>query len=390
MSKLSEIPVVIEQETLPVKTPSLPAEITKSLLEEKRPKDVAEIELSLFENCNIKCDFCFLDTKSTEHMSLQDMFSKIPIIEEFLKERAGCAQMLQVNFLGGELFQDKLIDQGYLAYYYAMAYRISELAEKYGFIGYRVIWVSNLLFANKEAVKEHIDALRAEGIDNHLIISYDFDGRPMSNRYRKNLEWFGPEYIISLSLVGTIPSIIEFMKDRDEYFKNELYGKYEAYFDSYIPEHGYDDLMPSDSLMYEWYKFMADTYPKLKPVSNLIEKAENAMKCLSLNKITIFPDNTTSNCRWHRYVQDDFNTEYNVHDNAGMMQTYIDEEGCLSCEYFQKCGLRCFVQADWRNRDRDMQNPKCPMKAFFNYITKGIDYSAGNTDHTGGPEADST
>jgi len=72
-----------------------------------------------------------------------------------------------------------------------------------------------------------------------------------------------------------------------------------------------------------------------------------------------------------------------IHDNAGMMQTYIDEEGCLTCEYFQKCGLRCFVQADWRNRNRDMQNPKCPMKAFFNYITKGIEYET-NTDHSGG------
>lgn len=382
MAKLSDIPVVIKQDTLPVKEPSLPADITKALLEEKRPKDVIEVELSLFENCNIKCDFCFLDTKSKENMSLEAMLSKLPVIEEFLKAREGAAYMLQVNFLGGELFQDKLIKEGYLNHYASMAVSIAEMAMRYGFKECRMIWVSNLLFGNKEAVKEHIDLLRGLGIDNHLIISYDFDGRPMSNRYRSNLEWFGPEYIISLSLVGTIPSIHEFMKDRDEYFKNELYGKYNAYFDSYIPEHDFDDLMPPDSLMYKWYKFMADTYPKLKPVSNLIGNQENAMKCLSLNKITIFPDNTTSNCRWDRYVQDDFNTKMDIHDNAGMMQTYIDEEGCLTCEYFQKCGLRCFVQADWRNRNRDMQNPKCPMKAFFNYITKGIEYET-NTDHSG-------
>lgn len=381
MSKKIDIPIVVKQETLPVKEPVVPAEITKALLEEKRPKDVAEVELSLFENCNIKCDFCFLDTKSKENMSVDAMMSKLGIVDEFLKSKTGAAHMLQVNFLGGELFQDSLIKEGYLTHYAVMAHSISEMAKKYGFKECRIIWVTNLLFANKEAVKNHVDMLRDLGIDNHLIISYDFDGRPMSNRYRSNLEWFGPEYIISLSLVGTIPSIIEFMKDRDEYFKNELYGKYNAYFDSYIPEHGFDDLMPSDHLMYKWYKFMADNYPKLKPIATLLGSDENYMKCLSLNKITIFPDNTTSNCRWDRYVQDDFNTRLDIHDNANMMQTYIDEEGCLSCEYFQKCGLRCFVQADWRNRKRDMQNPKCPMKAFFNYIVKGIEYE-DDTDTT--------
>lgn len=61
-------------------------------------------------------------------------------------------------------------------------------------------------------------------------------------------------------------------------------------------------------------------------------------------------------------------------DNAGMMQNYIDELGCLSCEYFQRCGLRCFTQSDWKGRRRDMQDPKCPMKAFFNYVTKGVQW----------------
>ena len=173
------------------------------------------------------------------------------------------------------------------------------------------------------------------------------------------------------------------MQDDDEYFKY-LYSRFNIYFDSFIPEKGTDDMMPSDSLIYEWYKFMADKYPKIRPVSTLLANEKNDMTCLSLNKITIFPDNRTSNCRWHQYDQNDFKTEYNIDDNAGMMQAHLDEQGCLSCEYFQKCGLRCFTQADWRNRKQDMSNPKCPMKAFYNYVLKGIEYQhePSYTDHT--------
>ena len=379
MEQLLNIPVIVE--TKPGKKPSVPLEITKQLLETKRPRN-AEIEVSLFENCNIKCDFCFLDQDSTEHTTFPEMLEKVKIMEKFMEERKGTVQVMQVNFLGGELFQDHWMEEK-IEEYYQLATMLAEMAERYEYPMFRIIWVSNFIFKKKELVKGLIDRLRDEGIDNHLIVSYDFEGRPMSNRYKKHIDWFGPEYITSFSLVGTVASINKFMQDDDEYFKY-LYSRFNIYFDSFIPEKGTDDMMPSDSLIYEWYKFMADKYPKIRPVSTLLANEKNDMTCLSLNKITIFPDNRTSNCRWHQYDQNDFKTEYNIDDNAGMMQAHLDEQGCLSCEYFQKCGLRCFTQADWRNRKQDMSNPKCPMKAFYNYVLKGIEYQhePSYTDHT--------
>lgn len=374
MSKNNIIPIIPINETrgLPGKTPSVSKDITKAMLAEKRPS-IAEIELTLFENCNIECDFCFHDKKSEVGLSREDMFSKLELIETFMKEREGTVTMLQVNVVGGELFQDRWMER-LCDDYHDLAVEMSKLAAKYNYNQFRIVWVSNFLFKKSDVVVDLMDRLRAQDIDSHMIVSYDFDGRPMSKRYKKNIELLGPEYIISVNLVGTVESINVFMDDKDEYFK-WLYDTFNVYFDDFIPDKGTDAMLPSDSMIYEWYKFIAEKYPKIAPVSTLLENDHNEMHCLSLNKLTIFPDNRTSNCRWHRYDQDDFCTEFDIHDNAGMMQNYIDELGCLSCEYFQRCGFRCFTQWDWRNRERDMEDPKCPMKAFFNYVTKGIDWS---------------
>jgi len=366
------IPIVFTQ-NLEYRKPSIPPEVTKAILERKRPR-IAEIELTLFENCNIVCDFCFHDKKSTTGLTYDEMFSKMELMENFMRDRQGSVDMLQVNVVGGELFQDRWLER-LCGDYYSLALAMANLAEKYRYKNFRIVWVSNFLFVKKEIVKNLINKLRNVGIDNHLIVSYDFDGRPMSNQYKKNIEWFGPEYIISVNLVGTTESIRIFMEDKDEYFK-WLYSNFNVYFDDFIPDKGSDAMLPPDSLIYKWYRFIADNYPKIAPVATLLEQEINEMHCLSLNKLTIFPDNKTSNCRWHRYDQDDFKTEFNIRDNAGMMQTYLDEQGCLTCEYFQRCGLRCFTQTDWRNRERDMTNPKCPMKAFFNYVTKGIEWQS--------------
>ena len=348
------------------KSPSVDSTVTRAILESKRPS-IGEIELTLFENCNIECDFCFHDVKSTVGLSRGEMFSKLTLIDQFMEERRGTVDLIQVNIVGGELFQDRWI--GSLCNdYYDLALGIKDLATRYGF-DLRIVWVSNFLFTKRAVVRNLILNLRQEHIDTHLIVSYDFEGRPMSKRYRDNIYWFGPQYIGSVNLVGTVDSINAFMRNDDDYFK-WLYENFNVYFDDFIPDKGSDDLVPPDSLIYEWYKFIADNYPRIQPVADLIKKEFNEMHCLSLTKLTIFPDNRTSNCRWHRYDQGDFCTELNLHDNTGMMQNYLDEMGCVSCDYFNRCGFRCFTQWDWRNRKADMTG--CPMKAFFNYITKGV------------------
>lgn len=370
MTQYKTIPIIPVTDLTVIGTPpSVSADITKQILENKRPIN-GEIELTLFEHCNIVCDFCHHDKDSEVGMSSAEMQAKIPIIEEFLKAKQNTVDYMQINVVGGELFQDGKMEQLILNYTILM-HRLKLVFDHYGHV-MKVVWVSNFLFKKVGMVKMLIDGMRRLGIDTHLIASYDFDGRPMSNRYRKNIEFFGPEYILSINCVGTVSSIGTFMKNDDDYFK-WLYDTFPIYFDDYIPDKGYSDEIPSDLLIYEWYKFVTDNYPLISPVRELIENTSNQMHCLSLNKLTIFPDGSTSNCRWDRYDQSDFKTEYNRADNAGMMQAFIDENECLSCEYYARCGFKCFTQHDWKIRTRNMN--MCTMKAFFNYTTKGITYN---------------
>ena len=174
------------------------------------------------------------------------------------------------------------------------------------------------------------------------------------------------------------------MADDDEYF-HYLYNKFDNfYFDDYIPDKGFDHLIPSDSQYLDFLKFVYHNYPDINPMADLIENESNHMHCMALNKVTIFPNNSISNCRWNRYTKTDFNTPFNRGDNASMMQSYMDEHGCLSCKWWDKCGFRCYTQWDWKNRERDL--PDCIMRMWFNYMDKtgqnlitGFDYMETNT-----------
>ncbi len=346
------------------KTPALPALATKAILESKRP-ELAEIELTLFENCPVNCHFCFHDKKSPVGLTRQEMFSKIPLVTDFLDKQKGRVQLAQINLVGGELLQDRWMERLCSNYFDLLVALAPHFARNR--LKMKVVLVSNFLFEKRERVKQLIDDLRASSIDAHLIASYDFCGRPTSKSYYQNIDYFGPDYITSINLVGTRQSIHAFQKNEDDYFRG-LYRDFNIYFDDFIPDPGSEDSLPSDREFYQWYCFIAENYPKIGPVAELLKNQSNKMHCLSLNKITIFPDGRTSNCRWYRYRQEHFNTKLDMKDNAGMMQNFLDEMGCLSCRYFQRCGFRCFTQWDWKKRRRDMQ--QCPVQAFFDYAEK--------------------
>lgn len=354
-------------------------DFTKVILEKKRPQ-LGEIELTLFENCHLNCAFCHHDKKSTVGLSREGIFSKIPLVEDHLNKMVGMVKEVQINMVGGELFQDRISEWAYPVYYDLLV-EIKKIYDRLG-LKIKVVWVTSFQFSKQDRVQKLLDDLNAVDVPSYIICSYDFDGRPVKGPYGKNIEYFA-DYITSINMVATVPSIERFMADDDEYF-HYLFEKFDNfYFDDYIPDRGFDHLIPSDSLYLEFLKFVYHSYPSINPMADLIYNESNHMHCMALNKVTIFPDNSTSNCRWDRYDQRDFNTEYKPKDNAGMMQAYMDENGCLSCKWWNKCGFRCYTQWDWKNRERDL--PDCIMRMWFNYMDKtgqnlitGFNYEKSN------------
>ena len=344
------------------------------LLENKRPV-IGEIELTLFENCHLNCSFCHHDKKSEVGITPKEILSKIALVEDHLRKLEGKVNIVQINMVGGELFQDRM-SHLYDVYLHLMA-RLKISFDKYGH-KMRVVWVTSLQFSKREKVKSLIDRLNFMGIPSYIIASYDFEGRPVKGPYTKNIDYFADD-IISINMVATKEAIHKFMAiplNGDDYFEY-LYDKFdEFYFDDYIPDKGEDHQIPSDSLYLQFLKFMYHNYPDINPYKGLIEQDKNEMHCLALNKVTIFPDNSTSNCRWDRYDDSDFNTSLNRSDNTSMMQTYMDEHGCLSCKWFNKCGFRCYTQHDWTNRVRDTDD--CVMRMWFNYMEEHEDILCEN------------
>lgn len=343
--------------------------VTKQLLESKRP-NIAEIELTLFENCDINCSFCFHDKKSTVGLDYQSMVSKIALASKFCNDRVDSVEFIQINIVGGELFQDRLIEQNYLDLYIQLCdliLQIEDVIHK----EIKIVFVTNFLFSDYEKIEQMLEVINSHSERASLILSYDFHGRPTNKVYYKNIKAL-ESVITSVNVVATSESIKAMMTIEDDFF-DYLYETHNVYIDDYIPDVGFEYLIPKDSEMLTFYKFLKDKYPNVVNIKELLSNETNSMGCLSLNKLTIFPDNSTSNCKWYRYKPENFLTydkEIEYNDNAPQMQRHLDHFNCLSCEFYSKCKFRCFTQWDYKHIDKhDMQG--CWIKEFLKFYENG-------------------
>ena len=330
------------------------------LLNNKMP-DSSEIELHLFELCNLRCHFCGQDHEDRTGFDL--ILNKIDPVKEFISKNSRTNHIL--NIMGGEVFNDELPDSMFDSYK-TLVLEINSHAKE---IGHTCVfnWVTNLIFQKSERVLEFFEFLDSQGITINISTSYDFAGRKNSlwnlDTFSKNLELL-KERVYTVGFVLTKTSIRHLLAKRDPYF-DVLYAKYPLYFDYYVPENGANILMPSDQEILDCYLFIAKNYPKISPVKDLIENQENKMTCYSLNKLTLLPNGREVKCRYMDYKPEQFKTPIDYQSNENIIQAHLDENECFSCEWFGRCGFRCFVQADWAKREK---TERCLFKTFFEEV----------------------
>src|SRR5690606_22421304 len=98
--------------------------------------------------------------------------------------------------------------------------------------------------------------------------------------------------------------------------------------------------------------FIASEYPNVQPIKAMLENEQNEISCRSLNKVTILPDGREVACRYLEYDQEQFHTPIDVSQNGGIILAHLERNECMGCGYYQRCTMRCFVQADWTSLER--------------------------------------
>jgi hypothetical protein len=334
------------------------SEFLKHVLKEKLPEST-EIELHLFEFCNLSCSFCGQDHDSTEGMST--ITEKSEQVIDFMK-KSGMKSHI-VNIMGGEIFNDSVPDSVFVQY--KQFYQIINQWCVDNNHKVRFNWVTNLIFLKNQRVFDLITEMRQIGDNAFISTSYDFAGRGFdinrSIQYKRNLEMFG-DWITVIGFVLTKPAIRKIMTKSDKYFEH-LYQNYNLYFDYYVPELSAEKMMPSEQEMLDCMSYVAEKYPNIYPVKDLIENERNKMTCYSMNKTTILPSGKEVTCRYMDYEDGDFINEVDYTSNHNIIQAHLDRNMCLGCKWFDRCSFRCFVQEDWAKLERTND---CLFREFFN------------------------
>jgi len=336
--------------------------INEIALRNKRDKQ-QEYTIHLFEYCNLTCSFCWQDHNKVQ--GIDTILEKLAPIEQFL--RAEKNKHVVFNIMGGEIFADQIYDESLNNTYIKLAKGIIALGEKYS-ITVDINWVTNLV-TDKIALIEHLlTETKKLGIKSGLVTSYDPAGRFNRNTFpifKKNLYYFKND-VEGIGILLTKPNIRYWLK-MPESFIDEIYrdGFY-IYADYYMPDSSAKIQAPTDTDLYKIFTHFVDKFPNIDPIKSWIENDFNYITCRT-SKL-ILQDGTM--CLCGNLVQEPQDKAMYVSfiqksDNAAIENRFLEKYNCLSCEYFKRCGLGCFMQHDYKFRD---ELDECVYKLTHRYI----------------------
>lgn len=318
----------------------------------------AEVVVLLFESCNLACVFCPQNHNSEVGASREAILSKVDGIVNYINTNK--SNTIYMHIMGGELFQDKWIEQGFLDYYSEFIDQIKQRADPSKELVFN--FVTNLVY-------ERIDDVIAF-CDKHSLkmsVSYDMNGRfnqPQLELFKQNIEKFDP-YIRLISLVITKQNIQSLARGDDYY--EYLYSKYLCSWDKLLPSNGFNEhLMPKESELLQFYKILADKYPLCTNMESFTSPSANTMTCTRGNSYTVLADGSIpKGCSGSVLINDARGPKEELGTTI-IMQQFMSEKDCWHCDYYSKCSFSCFINNEYKNMDRDIEG--CVFKEVFKYI----------------------
>jgi len=305
----------------------------------------------------MRCSFCPQDHESRQGISEAEILSKIPFIVHWINKESQ-SQEIKLHIMGGELFQDFLIEKDYLVIYQKFIDEISKRSnpEK------RLIFnfITNLSFKETTKIKKFFDHNQLK-----FSVSYDSTGRFNTQtlaQFRSNIEYF-QKYISMISIVMTKQTINKIVKG-DELF-DYLYKQFDCHFDEFLPSVPLSDsFIPLDSEKLIFYKLLIDKYPLCLNIEPFLShEVNNKMTCTRGRSFTIMKDNTIpKECSGSIFLKEGNRIEL---DTPKIVHDFLEKEQCHSCEYYQQCPFPCFVSEKYSRAKKDLG--RCLYKGVFDY-----------------------
>jgi organic radical activating enzyme len=324
--------------------------------------DWAEIVVCLFDHCNLTCSFCPQEHNSLIGTTKQEILSKTEIISKWINENTR-SKYFKIHLMGGELFQDTWIKQGYLQIYQEL---IDTIMLSINETGKTVVFnfVTNLVFEQTDLVLSFL-----QKNDLKVSISYDSKGRfneQQFNVFKKNVEVF-KDTIEMVSLVMSQQNIRAITRG-DDYF-DYLYSNFTCDFDSFLPSvKTTAHMMPKESEVLNFNKLLIDKYPNCLNVRPFVEETTQLkMGCTRGNSLTVLRDNTVpKGCSGAYYLTNGINQSVSKDPfSVKISLNFFEKYNCFECEYFKRCPFTCFIKEDYEKLVRDVDG--CLIKKTFEY-----------------------
>lgn len=324
------------------------------LLAGKR-NDTKEVHLIWFEHCNLRCSFCH-----------QDHESKVGMDSIVSKTRDTIARLdpnlvYKVNVTGGELFHDAIPDSVFDDYVTAMVDILEGLPKSFINIGTNLVYDPNRFVI---MLRQLDDLGYKDRI--HVSTSYDPAGRFSDSNYKVFLtNILHPEIssrIATVNVVITKQNIDSVLSGRCKVTLDWLYDQFDLYFDHFMANDDYKLYQPSEERILEFFLYMKEHYPKSGPIAEMLSGEDTKLTCQST--IIFTDDNQMVTC-WGEAGKDktmDYQ-EGLVRKNEAELD-FLEFYGCLSCEYYSRCTMRCFLH----HRSLDERPSECQIKLLYDKL----------------------
>lgn len=330
-----------------------------------------EISCVLFQQCNLKCDFCFEPNQQRSKFD-ESYIKNLPHLTKSLFDQNVDYQnqlnYINLMFWGGEVFMDGLKDIQFNLYY-DMLSQYQQLFSSFNKLSFS--WLSNGVFTKKDRVLDLMNTFP----QNILGFSYDPIGRFKSNKQRSlmisNCEIFRKKGKLDrISITITKPNIQSFLEDYSilQYFK-DLGLSVDVNF--YIPNPGWEKYLPSDQEVFDFFKMCIDNkFDNVIVVKKILDYWSNTdiekhCDCHQCSQITngiwsVDCAKRSSSLHSSMFFEQPVN-ESNT--NQIKASNGIIKRGCLTCPYNDRCQQPCWIGVIFKHFTSSM----CPFQKAIQY-----------------------